>query len=366
MGFDDDGLTSYSSRYSVIGCMHRQGLNYKQIGHITGHTTQVVECYIRQEELDNERYELLNEFQQFLRTGKIRNNPDRILKGINVGGGLDYASINDLRIESRDEYKEECYSDGTVITNPVRLRPSQLQQQQEQIDRQSIMDISRQIQSQQRPIPLPDFKTWAQQFKPTNRQNASNTMDYSRSKPTLSPSIPPTTSPTVPPKISTISPTQPVTSLAAPFKPKPRAAPTTLPRSASSAVPTRSFQAMSGGQNAARLRTEQKRESAYRRQQHVDNMVQRRMAEFKQKQKTRINQLISNHKQEINKLQSKLSELEKSKEAMQCAYIMKIADLEQQLEQCTCRNGNMGLNNAIEIDLKSGNKRKIIINISSE
>ena len=363
MGFDDDGLTSYSSRYSVIGCMHRQGLNYKQIGHITGHTTQVVECYIKQEELENERYELLNEFQQFLRTGNIRNNPDRILRGINVGGGLDYATLNDLRTENKDEYKEEYYPHDTVVTNPVRLRPSQLQQQQEQIDKYSILDISRQIQSQQRPIPLPDFKTWAQQLRPINLPNASNTNNCSRSKPTLSPSIPPTTSPTVPPKISTMSPTKHVTTPATPFIPKPPV-PTTPPRSASSAVPTRSFQAMSGGQNTARLRMEQKRESAYRRQQHVDNVVQRRIAEFRQKQKVRINQLISNHKQEINKLRSKLSELEKSREAMQCAYIMKIADLEQQLEQCG--NRNVDSNNVIEIDLKSGNKKKIIINISSE
>ena len=333
--------------------MHRQGLNYEQVGHITGHTTQVVEVYIKQEELENERYELLNEFQQFLRTGKTQNDPDRILKGIVVGGRLDVTGLKDLNFEN-----DQCYPDGTVITKPVHLRPSSLQQQQ--IDKHSIIDIS-QIKYDGPPIPLPDFETWTNQCNPINTPpNTSENVpvippNYSTSKPTASPTKPPTSSRTVPQHIPTYSPT---------VRANPRSVPSTPPRSVSSTAPTRAFQAINAGKNAARLRNEQRRNSAVQRQQNVEAVLRRKMVEFKQREKAKMNQLIHNYKKEINKLQSRMIQLEKSKEAMECAYVLRVAELEQELEKW--RNTENDGNNTFEIHLTSGNKKRIIINISSE
>ena len=59
-----------------------------------------------------------------------------------------------------------------------------------------------------------------------------------------------------------------------------------------------------------------------------------------------------------------MTQLEKSMEAMECGYVLRVAEFEQELEQC--QNAKTDGNDALEIDLKSGNEKRIIINISSE
>ena len=89
-GFDADGLSIYSARFTIIGCMYQKGFSVSQISAITGHSTNIVEVYIRDEELDLTRYQIINELHDYLRRGEIHEPLPNCLKGENAIG----AAIN--------------------------------------------------------------------------------------------------------------------------------------------------------------------------------------------------------------------------------------------------------------------------------
>ena len=271
------------------------------------------------------------------------------------------------------------------------------------------MDIGRTIASQQPPIPLPDFKAWKDRFN-------QNSNKYSASKPTISsiksesiPSInhPSSTSnplPYVPLNTHSSASNVPVsestdaylsvsnasTSNPPPYVPTkpPRSVPTTIaryvpnrpgslstnvsdstptiaPRPISTSAPTnRAFQDTDIRKNTKKVIQQQKQQSIMRRRQNVNSIIEQKQREHNKREQARLDKLVSGYKQKINNLQHKISDMQNQMESIECGYVLKIAELEEQLQ--ACRNMESAGNNHIEIDVSSGNKKKIIINISAE
>ena len=123
---DGDGLTFYSLRYTIIGLMNHSGITTNDIGKLTGHSTSVVQAYIRDEELEKMRYNLLNKFHRFLAFGEHGRDYDTMLNGESIGSGYDFAANNVSSpkvVSFENESKAEQLMDIDQTTNNSQVRP---------------------------------------------------------------------------------------------------------------------------------------------------------------------------------------------------------------------------------------------------
>ena len=138
-GFDAQGLTAYSSKYSVIGAMNLVIGNTKKVAILSGHKTAVVEAYIQMEQLEQERYNLLQNYHNYLRFGKTGDNYQTMLHGTCIGSGYDCKEDDDEKLDNLNE------------TNVVKPLSSNLRQNE---GRETNFFALSQNQNQ---LPLPEF-----------------------------------------------------------------------------------------------------------------------------------------------------------------------------------------------------------------